>query len=400
MSDTMIGGSDYGTELTSMVPWADCEPSISVEERLNRIERARALMGAIRADALLVPAGSSLLYFSGVGGGMIERLVAMIIPRKGRPFIVAPAFERGSLEAVLEMDAEARFWEEHQSPFQLVAQILRDTRSDTLAIDPAFPFGMACRLREEAPSLMVIDASSVVDGCRSIKSPTEVSIMRQAKQMTLEVQRRAARILHTGIRASEVKKFIDEAHRAIGSAGSSFCIVQFGKSTAYPHGLPHDDVLQEGDLVLIDTGCTVQGYNSDITRTYVFGQATDEQRHIWDIEKEAQEAAFAAARPGATCESVDRAARAVVTRHGLGPKYQLPGIPTRTGHGIGLTIHESPYLVPGDRTVLATGMCFSNEPMIVVPEKFGVRLEDHFHITDNGAEWFTRPSPAIDVPFA
>jgi Xaa-Pro dipeptidase len=218
--------------------------------------------------------------------------------------------------------------------------------------------------------------------------------------MTLEVQRRAARILAPGMYASEVVRFIDQAHRAIGSAGSTFCIVQFGASTAFPHGLPQDDVLREGDMVLIDTGCAVQGYNSDITRSYVFGAPTDEQRAIWAIEREAQQAAFDAARPGTSCEQVDRSARAVLERHALGPGYQLPGPPHRTGHGIGLSIHEAPYLVRGDATILAPGMCFSNEPMIVMPGKFGIRLEDHFHVTDDGATWFTLPSPSIELPFA
>ncbi len=218
--------------------------------------------------------------------------------------------------------------------------------------------------------------------------------------MTLEVQRRAALALTPGVNASAMRRFIDEAHKAIGSAGSTFCIVQFGASSAYPHGLPQDDVLQEGDMVLIDTGCAVQGYNSDITRGYVFGTPDDEQSRIWSIEQEAQQAAFDAVRPGVPCEAIDRAARRVLERHGLGPGYALPGLPHRTGHGIGLSIHEGPYLVPGDRTPLAPGMCCSNEPMIVVPGRFGVRLEDHFHVTEDGAAWFTRPSPAIDRPFA
>jgi Xaa-Pro dipeptidase len=176
--------------------------------------------------------------------------------------------------------------------------------------------------------------------------------------------------------------------------------VQFGHATAYPHGIPGEQHLAQDELVLIDTGCTVQGYHSDITRTYIFGHANAEQMRIWELEQAAQRAAFEAVRPGVTCESVDAAARAVVERAGLGPDYRLPGIPHRTGHGCGLSIHETPYLVRGDQTVLQPGMCCSNEPMIVVPDRFGVRLEDHFHVTDDGAAWFTHPSPAIDQPFA
>jgi len=177
-------------------------------------------------------------------------------------------------------------------------------------------------------------------------------------------------------------------------------MVQFGHGTAFPHGVPGDPELREGDMVLIDTGTTVQGYQSDITRSYVFGKPSDEQRRVWDLEKAAQAAAFAAAQPGRSCESVDQAARDVLEAGGLGPDYTLPGLPHRTGHGIGLSIHEPAYLVRGDRTPLAAGMCFSNEPMIVIPDRFGVRLEDHFYMTDNGPKWFTEPQVAIDAPFA
>lgn len=396
----MIGGSSVAAELAAIRPWADVAPAITHDERLARIDRARALMSSNGADALLVGAGHSLSYFTGIGWGMIERLVAMVLTQDGKPHIVCPAFEQGSLEAILTMDVELRLWEEHESPSRLVAEILREAGCVSLAIDPALPFGMANRLRIAAPSTDILDATPIIDGCRAIKSDAELALMRQAKRMTLEVQARAARILAPGITASEVRRFIDQAHKAIGSAGSTFCIVQFGATTAFPHGLPQDDVLSEGDMVLIDTGCAVQGYNSDITRSYVFGRASDEQRRIWDIEAQAQRAAFDAVQPGVPCEAIDQAARAVLERHGLGPGYRLPGLPHRTGHGIGLSVHEAPYLVRGDQTPLVPGMCFSNEPMIVVPGKFGVRLEDHFHVTTEGAAWFTEPSASIDRPFA
>ncbi|MDR6146193.1 Xaa-Pro dipeptidase [Sphingomonas sp. SORGH_AS870] len=396
----MIGGSDSDTELAEIRPWPAASPSITIEERLGRIEAARRLVAAHGADALLVGAGLSLSYFTGIGWGMIERLVAMVLMPRGRPVIICPAFEQGSLEAILALDVDLRLWDEHESPSDLVAQVLREGHASRLAVDPTLPFGMAERLRSAAPSASIVDASPIIDGCLAIKSSAELALMRQAKQMTLEVQRRAARILVPGIRASEVVRFIDQAHKAIGSAGSTFCIVQFGASTAFPHGLPQDDVLAEGDMVLIDTGCAVEGYNSDITRSYVFGAPDDEQRVFWEIERQAQLAAFDVVRPGISCEAIDAAARAVLERHGLGPDYRLPGLPHRTGHGIGMAIHESPYLVRGDATPLAPGMCFSNEPMIVVPGHFGIRLEDHFHVTEDGAAWFTEPSPAIDRPFA
>jgi Xaa-Pro dipeptidase len=207
--------------------------------------------------------------------------------------------------------------------------------------------------------------------------------------------------MHEGIRTGELKYFIDQAHRALGAdGGSTFCIVQFGHATAYPHGIPGEQALRENELVLIDTGCSVGGYQSDITRSYIFGEPTSEQSRIWDLEQAAQQAAFDAVRPGVRCGDVDAAARRVLEAGGLGPDYRLPGLPHRTGHGCGLSIHETPYLVRGDDTALAPGMCCSDEPMIVVPERFGIRLEDHFHVTEEGAAWFTQPSPAIDQPFA
>ncbi|MDQ1229662.1 Xaa-Pro peptidase family protein [Sphingomonas sp. SORGH_AS_0879] len=392
----MIGGSTAERELASLSPWANPAPVITADERAWRMDRARELTARMGGDAILIGAGASLRYFTGVAWGATERLVAMLLPVKGDPIFICPAFELGSFEASLSIPAtDIRLWEEDESPSALVADALNGAK--TLAIDPALAFLFVDRIREAAPGVALVSGAPVVDGCRSIKSPAEIALMQQAMDMTLEVHRRAARILHEGIRASEVIRFIDQAHRTLGaSTGNYFCAVQFGRSTAFPHGLPQDDVLREGDVVLVDTGTLIDGYHSDITRTYAFGEVGDEVRRIWDIEKEAQAAAFAAVRPGEPCEAVDYAARTVLERAGLGPDYRLPGLPHRTGHGIGLSIHEPAYLVRGDKTPLTPGMCFSNEPMIVVPERFGVRLEDHFYVTETGAAWFTEPQPAID----
>lgn len=395
-----IGGSTIADELARLTPPADPAPNIGADERAARIEKARRLTRDMGADALLIGAGDSLRYFAGVPWGATERLVALLLPVTGQPIVIAPAFELGSLEADLAIAADIRLWEEDESPSALVAAALREIGGATLAIDPVLPFLFAERIRAAAPSLTLRDASPVVDSCRMVKSAAEIALLQQAKSMTLAVHAAAARILAPGIRASEVRRFIDQAHRAMGADGSYFCAVQFGRSTAFPHGLPVDDVLAEDDLVLIDTGARVHGYHSDITRTYAYGRIDDEHRRIWDIEHEAQAAAFAVAEPGRPCEDADAAARAVLERHGLGPDYRLPGLPHRTGHGIGLSIHEPCNLVPGDRTPMAPGMCFSNEPMIVVPGRFGIRLEDHFHVTETGARWFTQPSVAIDLPFA
>jgi Xaa-Pro dipeptidase len=395
-----VGGLTMDLQLAGLSPRPGRPSAIAVAEYEVRLERARVLTAVLGADALLVGAGTSLRYFTGVPWGATERLVALLLPRRGRPIMICPAFELGSLQADLKIEADIRLWQEHDSPAALVAQALSEISADVLALDPAAPFSLFSALDKAAPSLRALDATSVIDGCRALKSPAELALMRYAKAITLDVQRRAAAMLAPGIAASAVKRFIDTAHRAAGAdGGSTFCAVQFDRATAYPHGLPGDQTLGEGELVLIDTGCQVEGYNADITRTYVFGEPGDEHRRIWDIEHEAQAAAFAAVRPGLPCEAIDAAARQVLQRYGLGPDYALPGLPHRTGHGIGLSIHEGPYLVRGDSTPLAPGMCFSNEPMIVVPDRFGVRLEDHFHVTEDGAAWFTEPSPSIDAPF-
>lgn len=394
-----IGGSTATEQLAGLGAWSDPAAVISREERLARIEKARKLTRDAGADALIVGAGTSLRYFAGVSWGGTERLVALLIPVAGDPVMIAPYFELGSLQAELAISVEIRLWQEDESPTALVADACRAWNATTLAIDPALPFLFVDRIAKSAPGLTLTNGAPAIDGCRMCKSPAEIALMQQAKSMTLEAHRRAALILREGIKASEVIRFIGDAHRAMGGSGSTFCMVQFGRGSAFPHGLPGDPELHEGDMVLIDTGTTVHGYHSDITRSYVFGTPDDEQRRIWDLEFAAQAAAFDAARPGAPCESVDAAARRVLEAAGLGPDYALPGLPHRTGHGIGLSIHEPAYLVRGDTTPLATGMCFSNEPMIVIPDRFGIRLEDHFYMADDGPCWFTQPQPAIDAPF-
>jgi Xaa-Pro dipeptidase len=399
MMTSGVGGSNGAEQLSGLGPWPDAAPAIGADEREARLARARALMEESGLDALLVGAGASLRYFAGIGWSASERLVAMLLPRNGEPVIVGPHFERDSLSAELAIEAGVATWQEDEPPADLVVRTLRQMGASRVGLDPAMAYRTFEPIRRAARSFDLVDGAGIIDGCRMHKSEAELALIRQAMAMTLEVQRRAALILREGIAASEVCLFVDSAHRALGAAGSSFCIVQFGRSTAYPHGLPGECHLRENDMVLIDAGCTVDGYNSDITRSYVFGRPSEEQRSIFALEQEAQQAAFEAALPGVPCEEVDAAARRVVARAGLGPDYRLPGMPHRTGHGIGLSVHEPAYLVRGDRTPLAPGMCFSNEPMIVVPERFGIRLEDHFHVTGEGAAWFTRPAASIDDPF-
>lgn len=399
--NAQIGHLSLAQARAQLRPWPQHATPIGKGEYAQRLSTLRRQMQAHAVDAVLVNAGESLRYFAGIPWRASERLVALLVTATGRPVLVCPAFEEGSLDAVLRIEADKRLWQEHEDPYAHVVQVMNDRDARRLALDPQIAFGAFGGLRAHLQADTIIDAGVLIDACRMCKSPAELALMQQAFGITLEVQRLAAGIAHVGLGSDALVRFIDEAHRAFGADdGSTFCIVQFGRATAFPHGLPGVQYLQQNDLVLIDTGCRVQGYHSDITRTWVFGKATDAQHRMWTLEQAAQAAAFAAVRPGVACEAIDAAARAVLEAGGLGPDYRLPGLPHRTGHGCGLAVHEAPYLVRGNRQPLQPGMCCSNEPMIVVPDQFGIRLEDHFHVTDDGAQWFTPPAPAIDRPFA
>ncbi|MEQ1929260.1 MAG: Xaa-Pro peptidase family protein [Parvularculaceae bacterium] len=371
---------------------------ISSLERAARLAALRALMSEGAGDAVLLGSTTSLRYFTGVSWSPSERITGAIV-HADRLEYVCPRFELEKVASLVGVPGDILTWEEEEDPFALVGARLKP--GDRLALDDQLPLFMYRRLRARIDDARLIDAGPTINRLRRIKSDAEIALMQHAKKTTLEVHRRAWTSLKEGLMASEIARFIDNEHRALGAgAGSSFCIVAFGEDTSLPHGPDADRALKKGDVVLIDTGCRIDGYNSDITRTYVFGEPTAEMRRVWDAEKEAQGAAFDSARIGVPCEAVDAAARRVLAARGFGPDYRLPGCPHRTGHGIGLDIHEAPNLVRGDRTPLAAGMCFSNEPMIVVPGKFGVRHEDHFHMTPGGPRWFTEPAKSLDAPFA
>jgi len=395
-----IGGSDAAKELARLQDLSAGAEPIQDAEFATRLQRAQQLMQAAGLDALYLNAGTNLLYFTGTRWSPSERMVGALIPAQGAPRYIAPAFELGTLQGFMRVPGDVHCWEEHESPYRLCAQLLADLQVKTLGMDESAPFFVVDGLRQASPACRIQSATPVTAGCRMHKSQTELALMQRAKNMTLEVHRAVARILRPGITTGEVTGFIHEAHKRVGApAGSYFCIVLFGADSAFPHGVAQPKPLEAGDMVLIDTGCQLHGYISDITRSYVFGEPSAQQRDIWNLEKAAQQAAFEAARIGAPCGSVDDAARAVLAAGGLSPDYQLPGLPHRTGHGIGLDIHEWPYLVRGNSTALAAGMCFSNEPMICVPGAFGVRLEDHFYMTENGPRWFTQPARSVDDPF-
>lgn len=358
-------------------------------------------MDEARVGAVLLGATASLRYFTGLSWTPSERFIGALVHLDGRVEYVCPRFELdkigGLTNAAQTVSGDILTWEEEDDPLRLIADRLAP--GSRLAVDDRCPVFDWLGLSRLFGSDRLVDAGPMIKKLRSIKSPAEIALLSHAKAITLEVQRRARAQLDVGQRTSDVIRFVDAEHRRLGGEGSWFCLVSFGDDTCFPHGGEGDRVLKPDDVVLIDTGTLADGYHSDITRTYVFGEPTKAFRAVWNDEKDAQAAAFAAARIGASCESVDAAARDLLTARGYGPDYKLPGLPHRTGHGIGLDIHEAPNLVRGDGTPLAPGMCFSNEPMLVIPGEFGVRLEDHFYMVEDGPVWFTEPSHSLDDPF-
>jgi Xaa-Pro dipeptidase len=371
-------------------------PPVGSDERRARIAALCALMQEEGLGAVLLGPTTSLRYFTGISWHPSERFTGALIHADGRLEYVCPGFERDKVGGLIALEGDMLIWEEDERPSALIAGRVKGN----LGIDDQMALFFYRALARVIEPTRLADAGAVINRLRRHKSAAEIALLQYAKTITLEVQRRAWKSLAAGMRASEVETFIDEQHCALAGQGNTFCIVSFGEDTSLPHGGESDRALAKGDAVLIDTGTAVDGYNSDITRSYVFGDASVEIRRVWEAEKRAQAAAFDAARIGAPCESVDAAARASLVKDGFGPDYRLPGLPHRTGHGIGLDVHEAPNLVRGDKTALAPGMCFSNEPMIVVPGKFGVRLEDHFYMSETGARWFTQPQPSLDDPFA
>lgn len=398
-----IGGSTAQEQLALLSDMTTDFNPPSLQEYQSRITRACELMHDNNIDALYLNAGTNLTYFTGTNWYASERMVGAVLTSDGVLTYIAPWFEETTLTEFMVVKAPVATWHEHESPSDVFVSLMKNSKASRVAIDESTAFFIVDGINQSVNAsdyeLTLVNSKPVTAGCRMIKSAHEISLMQQAKNMTMEVHKAAARILHVGISTTEVLAFLNQAHKAVGASGSSFGIVLFGEATAYPHGVKEPQVLQLGDMVLIDTGCLLHGYNSDITRSYVFGQANDKQRQVWNDEKHAQIAGFNAAINGQPCENVDSSARAYLTKQGYGPDYQVPGLPHRTGHGCGLDIHEWPYLVKGDMTPLAAGMCFSNEPMICIYGEFGVRLEDHFYMTDTGPKWFTEPAHTIDDPF-
>ena len=397
-----VGGKTVKEALATLVDMsADAKP-IAESEYAGRIKKAQSLMTTQGMDALYLHAGSSLYYFTGTRWRGSERMVGALLLPNGAPIYIAPAFEEGTLQQFMTIKGEVLTWEEHESPYGLIRERLnaQDITKGIIGIDEATPFFVSDGIAQVSPSFKLTNGAAVTAACRMIKSPAELALMQRAKDMTLAVHKATASMLYAGITTAQVGEFIDAAHRKAGAPqGSYFKIVLFGPDSSFPHGVKNPKDLEDGDMVLIDIGCQVHDYISDITRSYVFGQPNEKQRQVWDAEKAAQAKAFEAAQIGVRCGDVDLAARKELEARGFGPGYATPGLPHRTGHGIGLDIHEWPYLNWGDDTSLAPGMCFSNEPMICLYGEFGVRLEDHFYMGNDGPVWFTQPSKSIDDPF-
>ena len=402
MTTVGVGGKTTEQAMGELSDMTNGVPRIAVEEFSQRLRRLQQSMKEQNVGAVYLHAGTNLYYFTGLKWSASERMVAAIVPAEGEIVYIAPKFELDTLRDYWKLPAEIVAWEEHECPYALLGKTLKSmgAAEKELLLDESTPFFTVHGIQSANPTLKLGHAQPLTQALRSRKSQAEIDLIRRAHEMTLSVHAAAASILKPGITTSEVVEFIDKAHRKIGApAGSYFCIVLFDVGTSFPHGVKDSQTLRENDWVLIDTGCLLDGYNSDITRSFCFGEPTDAHRVAWDAEKAAQIAAFDAAKIGAPCEVCDNAARASLEGAGYGPDYDLPGLPHRTGHGCGLDIHEGPNLVRGEKTPLDVGMVFSSEPMLVIPDQFGVRLEDHFFMTESGPEWFTQPSHTIEDPF-
>ena len=379
--------------ISRMVPITDAE-------RRTRIEKARRLMAEAKLDAILLEGGSSLFYFTGATWSLSERTFAWVLPAKGEPAWVTPKFEEDRAREQIRFGTDIRTWEEDESPYKLIAGIFADRgiRSGTIGVEERLRFFIFDGVRTEAPGLRYVSADPVTIGCRVVKSPAEIALMQLANDITIEAYRATIPQLAEGMTKAQFSERAAAAFRALGHSGNIGA--NFGEATSLPHGSVKPRPLRDGDVVLMDGGCAVDGYRSDISRTVVFGKPSQRVLDVWNLEKKAQDAAFKAAKPGVPCEDVDAAARKVIVDAGYGPGYKVPGLPHRTGHGIGLDGHEWINLVRGNKTPMQPGMCFTNEPMIVIPGEFGVRIEDDMHITEDGAKFFSQPSPAIDRPIA
>jgi Xaa-Pro dipeptidase len=379
---------------------------ITVAERQHRYERAQKLMAEQGIDAIALIGGTSLVYFTGVRWWNSERLFVCVIPRKGAPFYVCPSFEEERAREQMKLapggsESKVYTWQEDENPYQLVAKGLKDLglTSGKLGIEERVTFVFSDEIRKANPGFETVSATPITAGCRAVKSAAELKLMQLANDITLSVYEAAWKSILAagpGITNRQVSEWIGQGYEQVGFTGDASC--QVDEYSALPHGSIQPQTLKEGSLILIDDGCTVEGYQSDISRSFTLGKPTDKMKHVFEVVHKAQAAALAAARPGVACGSVDAAARKVITDAGFGPGYAH--FTHRVGHGIGMDGHEWPYLVKGNPTILQSGMTFSDEPGVYLRGEFGIRLEDDMYITEDGAKLFTPQSHSLEEPFA
>ena len=385
--------------IQALTPMTDGIVPITVAERQGRMEKARRLMAQRGLGAILLEPGTSMDYFTGMKWGLSERPFVAVLPAKGELAFICPGFEEARARELLKLPADVRVWQEDESPYRLLATILRDrgVLSGRVGVEERLRFFVMDGVRTVAPTIQFASAEAVTAGCRMYKSASEIALMQRANDMTMAAFKATFATLKEGMTQHEVTATMEAAMARVGGS-DTWALAGLAAASAFPHGTVQPQQLREGDIVLLDSGCKVEGYQADITKTTVFGKPTARQTEIWNLERRAQDAAFAAARIGATCGSVDDAARKVITDAGFGPGYKVPGLPHRTGHGIGMDGHEWTNFVKGNAAIIRPGMCFSDEPMIAIYGEFGIRLEDCLYITETGPRFFSPQSVAIDRP--
>ena len=393
------GAAEQQEELASLSSLAGDLSPISASERRARIAKAQQLMAQQNINAIVLEPGAAMVYFTGIQWWRSERLTGVVLPREGEIGVVCPFFEEPSIRESLEVGDDVRVWQEHESPFELVTKILADRgiKKGTVGFENSVRFFVSDGILNANPQLRAVSAEPVTRGCRMMKSAHELKLMHKANEITLAAYGYVYKRLRKGMSQAEVKTMMNQAMVALGGS-RPWSLALFNEASAYPHGTRQQQVIGDGSVVLMDCGCAVHGYQSDISRTFVFGEPDKKQQQVWQTVRKGQEIAFAAAQIGKPAGSVDDAVRDHYTALGYGPDYVLPGLSHRTGHGIGMEGHESVNFVRGESTLLQAGMCFSNEPGIYLPGEFGVRLEDCLYMTPDGPAWFTSPPESLADP--
>lgn len=393
MAGTVKAASDAPAPGAITIP-----PPITNEERTARIRAAQGMMQAQGMAGIVIEAGSSMMYFSGLGWGRGSRLTALVIPASSDPVVITPAFEASKLAELMVMPMEVRTWDEHESPTALIASVFAEQSGNgSIGLERTTRHFVTEGLKKDGGGRAIVSASPIVSALRQIKSPREIALMQAASDITMAAYREVYPQVQAGMVGSQIGAMMSEATRSLG-ARPTFSSAQVGEASAYPHGSKKVYEVAQGEVILMDCGCDVHGYKSDISRTWVHGEANAEQRRVWDTVRKGQDIVMEMAQVGGTFGAIDDAVRAFYEAEGFGPDYATPGLSHRTGHGIGMDIHEAQFVVRGNETPIAAGMCFSNEPGIYLPGKFGVRSEDCIYMTDRGPKLFTQRSVSIDNP--